>query len=109
MPDKLEKSITEAVMEIGDDENLPWSVSAGPAAPGTWSTEDLESLQIGTEMTYLHMAARIVRILASGIDSFGHPYKIIEAQYQPTATVTSAIAVGEKIGFLRLLHHPSAL
>lgn len=109
MPHELEEPIPEAVMVIRDDENLPWPASTEPAAPGTWSTTDIESLQTGTEMTYLHMSAQVIRILASGVSSFGRPYKVIEAQYQPSATVTSAIAVGEKIGLLRLAHHPSVL
>jgi hypothetical protein len=109
MSHELEESSTDAVMVIGDDENLPWPASTEPAALGTWSTEDIESLQIGTKMTYLHMSEEVIRIVASGIRSFTRPFKVIEAQCQPSATVTSAIAAGDRIGFFRGLPHPSAL
>lgn len=69
--------------------------------PERWTRAQIEALEPGEPVRYLHFDAIVERIVSRGDNVHGEPYKVVEARYCPDATVTTGVAAGEAIGHLR--------
>lgn len=71
-------------------------------AEPVWTREQIAALEPGAPVNYMGLAATVERIVARGDNHRGEPYKVVEARWCETSTITTGVAAGEPISHSNL-------